>query len=108
LKDGVVKILNGKQGYKIADTSGYDYENSGSIEILSCIFNVDERTLVKKCIELNNNVYYYDFKDQKESNVDNYNKFYYDNESNITPFVTFSTYEKAEEILCWLENIKNN
>lgn len=102
MKNSDVKIVKGNKGYKILDIKGYDYTSGGSIEILGCMFNVDEKELVD-VIELNGNEILYINNDNQYSNKDEYLRNYNDENLYITPFVEFSSYKNAETILNWLE-----
>lgn len=100
-----IKIIKGNKRYRIVIT-GYDYETSGSVEILGCIFNLNEKELIE-VLEANNNIEYFDFNKYSDSNKEEYIRNYNNEEAYITPIINFSTYDKAEEFLNWIENKKS-
>ena len=95
-------IEEGKHGFRIV-TNGYDYNTGDSIENLASFYNGDEIGLVNLIESKGNKVTYIDCtNDYKETTKENYLKHLEDYNSDVwlvIPCVTFTTREKAEEIV---------
>ena len=74
IENNEIKILKGEEGYRIVDTSSYNYETGGSIEALSCIFNIDEKELINIIEENKNEIVYFDFNRYDYSSKEEYIK----------------------------------